>query len=192
MPNAEPANGVHAISPVPWDAVFGTDRPVDIEIGPGRGETLLAAAAAAPDRSFFGIEYRRGRTESILARASARGLTNVRVIAGDARCVITHLVPPASVHAYHIYFPDPWPKTRHRRRRLFEADFAIALLRSLMRGGSVHVATDLSPLLAAMTKALAASGLVHDERAIPPTRPITRYERRYARGATYYARFFRP
>ena len=177
---------------VPWNAVFGVDRPVEIEIGPGRGERLLAAAAAAPDRCFFGIEYRDRRTESILARASARGLTNVHVIAGDARWVITNLVPPSSVDAYHIYFPDPWPKTRHRHRRLFEADFAIVLLRSLVRGGSVHVATDLSPLLAAMAKALATSGLVHDERATPPPRPTSRYELRYARGTTYYARFFRP
>ena len=177
---------------VPWDAVFGVDRPVEVEIGPGRGETLLAAAAAAPDRSFFGIEFHRDSAESLIARVAARRMENVRVVAGDARCIITRLVPPASVDAYHIYFPDPWPKTRHRHRRLWEGDFAIALLRSLVRGGSVHVATDLSPLLAAMANTLTASGLVRDERATPLPRPITTYERRYARATTYYARFFRP
>jgi len=177
---------------VPWSAVFGADRPVEVEIGPGNGDLLLAAAAADPDRCFFGIEYRCSRTESIQARADARGLRNVRVIAGDARCVITNMVPPSSVDAFHIYFPDPWPKRRHQHRRLFAADFAIVLLRSLVRGGSVHVASDLSPLLTEMAKALAASGLVHDESATPPPRPSTWYERRYARGTTYYARFFRP
>jgi tRNA (guanine-N7-)-methyltransferase len=192
MLNAEHSSDIRTTGTVPWEAVFGSDRPVEIEIGPGRGETLLAAAAAAPDRSFFAIEYRERRTDPIESRAAARGLTNVRVITGDARCVITNLVPPASVHAYHIYFPDPWPKTRHRHRRLSDGRFAIALTRSLVRGGSVHVATDLSPLLTTMATALTASGLVRDERAVPPARPVTTYERRYARGTTYYARFFRP
>ena len=177
---------------VPWDVVFGVERPVEVEIGPGRGETLLAAAAAAPDRSFFGIEHRRESAESLMLRVASRRLPNVRIVNGDARCIITGFVPPSSVDAYHIYFPDPWPKTRHRHRRLFEGNFAIALLRSLVRGGSVHVATDLSPLLATMANALAASGLVRDERASPPPRPITTYERRYARETTYYVRFFRP
>ncbi len=176
-----------------WRTVFGVDGHVEVEIGPGRGEVLFAAAAAAPERLFFGIERRARQAEALAALAAARGLGNVRVVAADARCVVAHLIPPASVAAYHIYFPDPWPKNRHRARRLFTGDFADALARTLEPGGVVHLATDLPPLLDAMVAALTGAGLLRDPQAPPPAgRPVTAFERRYARGGTYYARLVRP
>src|SRR5437763_9414175 len=100
-----------------WREVFGDDRPVEVEIGPGRGEMLLAFAAARPGTNFFAIERLPGAADAIMARAVGRRLANVRVVVADARCVIGRLVAEASVTAYHLYFPDPWPKTRHRGRR---------------------------------------------------------------------------
>ena len=178
---------------VPWRAVFGDDRPVEVEIGPGRGDVLLALAAAHPEHNFFGIDRRGGAADTIVATACARGLTNVRVIGADARCVVARLVPPASVAAYHVYFPDPWPKTGHRHRRLVSDAFARALATTLVPGGAVHVASDLSTVVDDVAARLAAAALVHVTDASPPAaRPVSAFERKYARERTYYARFVRP
>ena len=178
---------------VPWSAVFGDDHPVELEIGPGRGHVLLAFATAAPATNFFAIEHAARDAAAIAEKAAARGLGNVRVIAGDARCVIARLVADASVAAYHVYFPDPWPKTRHRARRLVHANFAAELVRTLVPGGPLHLASDLRRLVDGFTAVLAAAGLVVQPGATAPAgRPTTSFERKYARAGTYYARFVRP
>jgi tRNA (guanine-N7-)-methyltransferase len=176
---------------VPWSAVFGNPRPVEVEIGPGRGETLLAFAAAAADVNFFGIERSGGAAAAIVARAAARGLANVRVVAGDARCIVARLVPAASVAAYHVYFPDPWPKRGHQGRRLMHGGLASDLARTLVPGGRVHLATDLPLLLDDFHRRLVAAGLCPVPGAEAPPRPRTRFERRYGAGGTYYACFAR-
>ncbi len=176
---------------VPWAAVFGNEHPVEFEIGPGRGDVLLALAAAAPGTNFFAVEHAARDAAAIMAKASARGLANVRVIAGDARCVVARLVAEASVAVYHIYFPDPWPKRRHRTRRLADPAFAAGLVRTLVRGGAVHLASDLRAVVEELTAALAAAGLVQVDAAEPPGRPTTAYERKYGRGGTHYARLAR-
>ena len=194
-PEAAPSAGdrLSGLTPVRWRAVFGNDRPVEVEIGPGRGETLLAAAAARPDLNLFGIEHNARAAETLAGVAATRGLPNVRIVAGDARCIVGCLVPDASVGAYYIYFPDPWPKTRHRDRRLAAPDFARHLLRTLAAHGLVHVLTDLAPLLATFVTQLTRIGFAHELEADPPPgRPITHYERKYAGAGTYYARFARP
>jgi tRNA (guanine-N7-)-methyltransferase len=177
---------------VPWVAVFGDDRAVEVEVGPGRGDVLLGAAAAAPGVNFFAIERRGAAAAAIRAAAARRGLDNVRVVAGDARCVIARLVPDASVTAYHIYFPDPWPKNRHRRRRLATDEFAGDLARTLAPTGTLHVASDLSGVVEEFATRLARAGLRHEPSASPPSRPMTAFERRYARAGTHYARWRRP
>jgi tRNA (guanine-N7-)-methyltransferase len=174
-----------------WAAVFGNHRRVEVEIGPGRGETLLAAAAAAPATNFFGIEQTTGIAGALTTAAAERGLDNVRVIAADARCVIARLVPDASVAAYHIYFPDPWPKTRHHRRRLVTREFAQHVVRTLVPGGTLHLATDVRLLLEAYAAHLVHAGLACATAAVPPRRPVTAFERRYAGEGTYYACFAR-
>lgn len=176
---------------VPWHAVFGNERPVEVEIGPGNGDVLLAFARAAPSVNFFGIERTLNAADAISRRAARRGLANVRAIAGDARCIVAQLVPPASVTAYHVYFPDPWPKTRHRARRLAGDVFAAAVHRTLVPAGTIEIATDLPAVRDAFSAALARAGLV----ACPPgqvtDRPRTIFERKYARGGTHHARFVR-
>jgi tRNA (guanine-N7-)-methyltransferase len=177
--------------PVPWRDVFGDDRPVEVEIGPGRGERLLAAAAGAPETNFFGIEVRGGAAEAIATRARARGLRNLRVVAGDVRWIL-RLVPDESVTAYHIHFPDPWPKTRHRERRLATPEFAREIARTLARGGAVHVASDLPALVERFAAVFAGAGLARVPDALPPAgRPRSSFEQRYARGGATYAHFAR-
>jgi tRNA (guanine-N7-)-methyltransferase len=127
-----------------------------------------------------------------VARAAALGLENVRVIAADVRCVVARLVPDASVAAYHVYFPDPWPKTRHRKRRLATDGFAADIARTLVPGGEVHVASDLRALVDRLAAVLTGAGLRLVPGAAPPAgRPTTAFERKYARGGTHYARLVR-
>jgi tRNA (guanine-N7-)-methyltransferase len=177
---------------VPWSAVFGNARPVEVEIGPGRGDAILAFAAAAPDTNFFGIEHKGGAASGIAAAAARRGLGNVRVVGGDARCVVASLIPDASVAAYHVYFPDPWPKTTHRHRRLMTPALAAAIARTLVPGGVIHVASDLEPVTKDMEARLVAAGLTRTPGALPVPRPPTRFETRYAKAGTHYARLTRP
>jgi tRNA (guanine-N7-)-methyltransferase len=175
-----------------WPAIFGTPHPVEVEIGPGRGDVLLAFAAQRPATNFFAIEHAAGLAEAIAAEARVRCLPNVCVVAGDARCILRHLVPPGSVSAVHLYFPDPWPKTRHRHRRLYDRpDLARAIHRILVPGGLVHVATDLPSLHDALCSRLAAAGLVARD-AGGPLRPVSKFERKYAGAGTYTATFARP
>lgn len=193
LPPPRAPGGTHveprAVSAPLWQAVFGNDRPVEFEIGPGLGDVLFAFAEQRPDTNFFAVEHASGLAAELASRARARGLANVRVIAGDARCIVTHLVPPESVAAYHIYFPDPWPKTRHRERRLFHRGaLAGALARTLVPGGRVHIATDLAPLFGTMVRALEASGFERIEEPAPG-RPVTRFERSYGAGGTWAATF---
>jgi len=176
--------------PVPWARIFGDARPVEVEIGPGRGERVLAAAAGSPGVYFFGIEARGGAAQAINDRAARLGLRNVRVVAGDVRWIF-RLIADGSVAAYHLHFPDPWPKTRHRERRLATPAFAREVARTLAPGGAVHVASDLPPLVEAFAGQLSAAGLVRVPDATPPRGPKSSFEQRYARAGTAYARFVR-
>jgi len=185
---ADPTRGFAAL----WPTVFGNANPVEIEIGPGRGDVLRAFAAARPDVNFFAVEHATGMAESIGREAVARGLGNLRCIAGDARCILGHLVPAASVTAVHVYFPDPWPKTRHRHRRLFDTpELADAIGRVLAPSGHVHAASDLEWLFRRMCARLTAAGLV-ETPAPMPARPISQFERKYAGAGTWAACFVRP
>ncbi len=173
-----------------WLGVFGNARAVEIEIGPGRGEVLLAFAATRRDINFFAVEHSVGLAGALDARAVGRRLSNVRVVAGDARCIVGRLVPPGSVAAFHVYFPDPWPKTRHRHRRLFDdAQLARAMARALVPGGLVHIATDLPLLHERMSRQLAAAGLTPG--TAPPMRPLSKFERKYAVAGTHAATFIK-
>jgi tRNA (guanine-N7-)-methyltransferase len=172
-----------------WSHVFGNERPVEIEIGPGRGDVLAAFAGARPDVNFFAIEHARGAAEALARRLAAAGLANARVICGDAPCVLHRLVPAASVAAYHVYFPDPWPKRRHAKRRLFSDVFVGDLERTLVPGGIVHVATDLAWLFDEIAAVLRQNGFVERAATLAPDRPTTKFERKYAQAGTYRAAF---
>jgi tRNA (guanine-N7-)-methyltransferase len=129
--------------PLTWQTVFGNDRPVEIEVGFGKGLFLLSAAQTHPKINFLGVEIERKYQLYTATRIAKRNLVNVRLVCGDARFVLAEAVPPDSVEAVHVYFPDPWWKTRHRKRRLFTVDFVAACSRVLRPGGRLHVATDV-------------------------------------------------
>jgi tRNA (guanine-N7-)-methyltransferase len=123
--------------------VFGREAPLEIEIGPGRGEFIFARAAATAERNFLAVELSLPFARLLAERAAHGRIKNLRVLRTDARPLVNLLLPSASVSAYHIHFPDPWPKARHAKRRLFTPWFVANLRRTMTSGASLHVATDV-------------------------------------------------
>lgn len=175
-----------------WQAVFGNAHPVEIEIGAGTGTFLLPAAAANRATNYFGIENARRRAGDLQCAIADGGLHNARAIHGDATCIVAHLVPAASVRAYHVYFPDPWWKRRHHRRRLFTPALAHDLARTLEPDGTLYVATDVAMVIEVVHATLAAvpAFALAPQRSSP--RPgVTIFERKgLARGAKIYEAAF--
>lgn len=168
-----------------WQGIFGNPHPVEVEIGAGTGTFLLSAAAGRRTVNYFGIENARRRAAELEDAVAARRLGNVRVLAGDAACIVAHLVPPASVAAYHVYFPDPWWKRRHHRRRLFTSTFVRDLARTLVPGGTLYVATDVPVVLDLVLETVAVvPEFVHAPGRRSPRTGMTHFERKgLARGA---------
>jgi tRNA (guanine-N7-)-methyltransferase len=129
--------------PFDFRIVFGNDRPVEIEIGIGKGRFLLEQAAARQEVNFLGIEWSLKYLRLTKDRAQRRGLTNVRLFRADARHVLAALLPDRSIARVHVYCPDPWPKKRHRKRRLFTAASVIHIERVLIPGGYLDLSTDV-------------------------------------------------
>ena len=127
------------------DAVYGRSAPRLLEVGFGNGATLIEMAASRPDADFLGIEVHPPGIGHLLLGIEARGLINVRIIAHDAVEVLQHQVPPASLDEVLLYFPDPWPKKRHHKRRIVQPAFAALLADRLTPGGVLRVATDWEP-----------------------------------------------
>lgn len=123
-------------------AVFGRRAPVEIEIGSGKGRFLLEEAATHPDRDYLGVELELEYVLISRARAERAGLGNVRFERLDGRAFVRDRLAPGSVAALHVYFPDPWPKKRHHKRRLFDAPFAAAAARALKALAPLRVASD--------------------------------------------------
>jgi tRNA (guanine-N7-)-methyltransferase len=130
-------------APLSWEEVFGNDHPVEVEVGFGKGLFLLRAAQANPGVNYLGVEIVRKYQLYAATRLAKRGLGNVRVACADARPFLRERVPAGSVRAVHVYFPDPWWKKRHHKRRLFTGEFASACERVLLPGGRLLLATDV-------------------------------------------------
>ncbi|MBM3214891.1 tRNA (guanosine(46)-N7)-methyltransferase TrmB [Candidatus Poribacteria bacterium] len=131
-------------SGIDWERLFGRSAPVEVDIGSGKARFLIESAQANPETNYFGIE-KSGKPFHIgVERIAKSGVPNVRVIRDDAHRVIGEKVPAESVSAYHILFPDPWPKKRHHKRRIITPAFVAQLARTLRVGGSLHIATDIA------------------------------------------------
>jgi tRNA (guanine-N7-)-methyltransferase len=173
-------------APLDFVALFGRRAPVHVEIGFGNGESLAAMAAAHPENNYLGIEVHRPGVGVLLRRAAAEGLANLRVLSMDAREVLERRIPDGSLAAVYLFFPDPWPKKRHHKRRLLQAEFATLVQRKLAPGGVFHLATDWQDyaehMLAVLSQAAgfdnAAGAGGYAERG---ERPVSKYERRGAR-----------
>jgi tRNA (guanine-N7-)-methyltransferase len=172
-------------APFDWRAVFGNDRPVEVEVGFGKGLFLLTAAQAKPDVNFVGVEIVRKYQLFTATRLAKRGLRNVRLACADARAFLRDCVAAGSLHAVHVYFPDPWWKKRHHKRRVFTPEFAAECERALRPGGLLHVVTDVAEYFGLMSETLAQrKGL----RPLPPPEPkgpdhdldyLTNFERKF-------------
>ena len=139
-------------APLDWPIIFGNDNPVEIEVGSGKGAFLVATAPAHPAVNFFGIEIVRKYQFYCATRVAIRGLKNVRMAGCDARPLLRDRVPPASVQAIHVYFPDPWWKKRHHKRRVFTPEFVDSCAKALRPGGRLHLASDVAETFALMTE----------------------------------------
>ena len=171
-------------APLDIPAAFGRAAPVVVEIGFGNGESLLAMAAAETDKNFIGVEVHRPGVGQLLMLLAERGIGNVRLVCDDAKEFLQHRVGEDSLAAVHLFFPDPWPKARHHKRRLVQAEFVQLVRRKLRVGGQFHMATDwqhyAEHMLAVMTEAQGYrndAGVGH-YAARPEHRPLTKFERR--------------
>ena len=178
-----PRYGVpYAAQPMDPLAVFGRAAPLVVEIGSGMGETTTTIAASHPDRDFLAIEVHVPGVGSLLRQVAGLGLTNVRVVQHDAVEVMRDMIAPGTLAAVHVFFPDPWPKKRHHKRRLIQPATARLVAERLAPGGILHVATDWHEYAEQILAVLAAEPLLSNsgngfaER--PATRPQTKFEKR--------------
>lgn len=163
-------------------SAFGRSAPVILEIGFGMGETTEQIALSRPDDNFLGVEVFEAGVGAMLKRIEASQLQNVRIIQHDAVEVLTHMVAPESLAGVHIYFPDPWPKKRHHKRRLIQPPL-IALLASRMASGAyLHCATDWENYAEQMLEVLSAEPSLANTcggfAPRPDYRPLTKFEQR--------------
>ncbi len=128
--------------PLNWHEIFGNDHPVELEIGCGKGTFLLDQAVARPDVNFFGIEWARWYWRYASDRLRRHNCLNARMVRAEANFFLTEFLADASVSVLHIYFPDPWPKKRHNKRRLIQPKFMPLVLRILAPNGRLQVVTD--------------------------------------------------
>jgi len=156
--------------------------PRILEIGFGMGEGLAEIAAAHPENDYLGVEVHTPGVGALLKQLGERGLTNVRVIQHDAVEVLTRMLAPASLSGIHIFFPDPWHKKRHHKRRLIQPPLVSLLASRLQAGGYIHLATDWQDYAEQMLAVLSADPLlqntVADYAPRPGTRPLTKFEQR--------------
>ena len=138
--------------------IFGNPRPVEIEIGSGKGAFLLRRASDRPEINLLGIEWLTGYAAYAADRAHRAGLKNVRLLCADAEQVFAKCLADGSVQRVHIYFPDPWPKRKHLRRRLIKPEFIRHLRRVLRPGGTVHLVTDHAEYFQQIRRVLGAGG----------------------------------
>jgi tRNA (guanine-N7-)-methyltransferase len=173
-------------APLDLGSVFGRAVPVVLDIGCGMGESTLVQAAKAPDVGVIAIDVHTRGVATLMRKGDRDGLTNVRVVHGDAVTFIDQRLAPASIVGARIYFPDPWPKARHRKRRLVQPEFVALLADRIAPGGFVHCATDDQAYAQQMVEVLGADPRLENPfdgfapRSIPGAvdRPSTKYERR--------------
>lgn len=168
----------------PWNIkeIFGREAKTVVEIGFGMGHSLIKMAQAQPEINFIGIEVHRPGIGQILSEIFRLGIQNIRIVPYDAIKVFTHYLPKESLDGIQIYFPDPWPKKRHHKRRLVQSSFVNILQESLKLGGYLHCATDWAPYAEFMLHEISlCSGLKNTSKTAdyvekPSWRPITKFE----------------
>jgi tRNA (guanine-N7-)-methyltransferase len=183
----------HLIDPPPNDEpaaidlpeLFGNDHPVELEIGSGKGLFLFNAASAAPSHNFLGIELSRKYARLAAERLAARHVVNAKIWRGDARKVMAGLIPETSLRAVHVYFPDPWWKKRHKKRRVFSDELVAQIERLLQLGGELRVASDVEEYFRLIQHLIATQPRLKEQTVPEISMPqhsldyLTNFERKY-------------
>ena len=173
---------VASAGPLDLDGLFGRQAPHILEIGFGMGETSATIAAANPQNDYLGIEVHTPGVGSLCKLIAEQGLTNQRIIQHDAVEVLRDMIAPGSLDGVHIFFPDPWPKARHHKRRLIQPPLVAQLASRLKPGGYLHCATDWENYAEQMLEVLAGEALLENTAdgfaPRPAYRPLTKFEQR--------------
>ncbi|MFO1325937.1 MAG: tRNA (guanosine(46)-N7)-methyltransferase TrmB [Rubrivivax sp.] len=168
--------------PLDAEALFGRRAPLVLEIGFGMGDATAAIAAARPDTDFVGVEVHEAGVGALLRHIGERGLGNLRLVRHDAVEVLQQMIAPGSLDGVHLFFPDPWPKKRHHKRRLVQPAWAALVASRLVPGGRLHCATDWEPYAEQMLQVLSAEPLLVNTAdgyaPRPAYRPLTKFEAR--------------
>jgi tRNA (guanine-N7-)-methyltransferase len=168
--------------PFNFDQAFGRAAPMILEIGFGMGDTTAKIAAGMPERNFIGVEVHTPGVGSLLKLIGEQGLTNLRLIQHDAVEVITNMLAPESLAGVHVFFPDPWHKARHNKRRLIQGPFVSLLASRIAPGGYLHCATDWQEYAEQMLEVLGAEPTLENTAdgyaQRPDYRPVTKFENR--------------
>jgi len=166
--------------PLDWSEIFPRHAPIEIDLGCGDGAFLLAMARRNPEHNFLGIERLLGRVSKVCRKIAREGLKNARVLRLDVAQAVANLLPADSIAAFHLLFPDPWPKRRHCHRRAFTTEFLSSIYRALSSGGLFYIATDHADYFHQIERVIAAadaffvSAEQHDF-------PLTTFEQKFLR-----------
>jgi tRNA (guanine-N7-)-methyltransferase len=167
-----------------FDLVFGRAVPLIVEIGFGSGDSLAKMAAANPDKNYIGIEVHRPGVGHLMLLLDQQGLTNVRIFCHDAIDIIERKIADNSLAGVHLFFPDPWPKKKHHKRRIVRPSFVELLVKKLQPGGYFHAATDWENYAESMLEILSAGTGIGNTSPTgdfcerPEYRPLTKFEQR--------------
>ncbi len=165
------------------ETLYGRSAPLTVEIGFGMGDSLLEMAAASPEQNFLGIEVHRPGVGKLLHGIEQRGISNLRIMCHDAKDIIANCLKAESVQRFLIFFPDPWHKKRHNKRRIVQPEFVARLGELLCAGGRLHLATDWQHYAEHMLEVLEADPVLVNSNGAgafwdDPERPETKFERR--------------
>jgi tRNA (guanine-N7-)-methyltransferase len=172
-------------TPVVWAELFDNSGPIELEVGSGKGLFLANSARANPDRNYLGIENAKKYAKKGAQRLAKANLRNARMLPDDARKFLHDCVPRASVEAVHIYFPDPWWKKKHRKRRVFCEPFVVDVACALVRAGEFHIATDVEEYFGVMMELMGRFEQFTEMPRPEPKTPeheldyLTSFERKY-------------
>lgn len=170
--------------PLDFSRLFANEQPLILEIGFGMGQSLLAQAQANPTRNYVGIEVHQAGVGCLLAGIQLEQVTNLRLMDHDAVEILNHMIPDGSLSGIQIFFPDPWPKKRHHKRRLIQPGFIALLTRKLSDNGFIHCATDWQDYAEQMLEVLSQAPQLHNQAfdntyiERPSDRPLTKFEQR--------------
>jgi tRNA (guanine-N7-)-methyltransferase len=172
----------YAKAPLDLEQAFGREAPAILEIGFGMGDTTAHIAKAMPDKDFIGVEVHTPGVGSLLKQIGEQGITNLRLIQHDAVEVLNQMIVAGSLAGVHVFFPDPWHKARHNKRRLIQGPFVKLLAEKLAPGGYLHCATDWEDYAVQMLEVLSAEPMLQNTAEgyapQPAYRPLTKFENR--------------